>query len=403
MDWLDERIEKLRTGLRNLSLRKALSAYIIICILIIALLTVITLAFCNRWDKFIWSKYAAQNSENIENFSVNYYDYSKLTDLDRVLVEVIDFIQTWSIFLYSICGIIGVSYLFYRNILIEPLNILKEATDQLSNNNLDLEIYYDCKDEMGNLCRSFDLMRRQLIANNQKMWDMMEEQKRLNAAFAHDLRTPLTVLRGYTDFLSQYVPEGKVSEEKLVATLSTMSGQLHRLERYSNTMKEIYSLEEIPIHKKTADIGQLHRKLAEVIEVIQQDTPISIQLLLEEIKSEEEIFLDEEMLMEVFENLISNAMRYAASEIEVMLTYLTDHKQLLLSVADDGKGFSAKDLTMVTKPYYSGSDNKAEHFGIGLYICKLLCEKHGGWITATNRIDQGAIVSAAFSVHGVES
>ena len=102
--------------------------------------------------------------------------------------------------------------------------------------------------------------------------------------------------------------------------------------------------------------------------------------------------------MEVFENLISNANRYSRTEIEVLLTLEEDRKHLLLAVADDGKGFNTKELSMATKPYYSGDVNKSEHFGIGLYICKILTGKHGGWITASNRIKQGAIVTAAFSV-----
>jgi signal transduction histidine kinase len=98
--------------------------------------------------------------------------------------------------------------------------VLKKATEKVADNDLSVEIEYDIKDEMGELCNSFEYMRKQLVANNQKMWEMMEEQKRLNAAFAHDLRTPLTVLRGYTDFLSQYVPTGKIDDKKLISKTS---------------------------------------------------------------------------------------------------------------------------------------------------------------------------------------
>lgn len=399
MDWLDEKIDKLRKGLHNLSLRKALFAYIVICIVSVAILSVITLSFCNRWDNFIWSGYLDTDLLESEVPMVNYEDYSKLTKLDRVLVEVIDALQTWSAFLYSIVGIIGVSYLFYNNKLKEPLHILKEATDKVGNNDLDIEIYYDNKDEMGNLCNSFDAMRKQLISNNQKMWDVMEEQKRLNAAFAHDLRTPLTVLRGYTDFLNQYIPEGKIDEEKLMSTLSIMSNHIKRLERYSNTMKEISSLEEIPIHRIPIDNKTLQRKLEEVIAVLNGKNGLTVKIT-NSISEDKMIFhLDETILMEVFENLMSNALRYAKSEIEVMLTLSENGKQYMLSVGDDGKGLSVKDLNMATKPYYTDNiENKSEHFGIGLYICKLLCEKHKGSITITNRIKQGAIVTAIFYI-----
>ncbi len=74
---------------------------------------------------------------------------------------------------------------------------------------LDFSCIYRSEDEMGELCDTFEQMRHQLAENQEKIEDLMEGQRRLNAAFAHDLRTPLTVLRGYTDFLSRYCPEGK--------------------------------------------------------------------------------------------------------------------------------------------------------------------------------------------------
>ena len=71
----------------------------------------------------------------------------------------------------------------------------------ISNNNLDFSIKYDSKDELGELCSSFETMRFTLANNFSEMWRQMEERKQLNAAFAHDLRTPLTVLKGYNEIL----------------------------------------------------------------------------------------------------------------------------------------------------------------------------------------------------------
>jgi signal transduction histidine kinase len=226
---------------------------------------------------------------------------------------------------------------------------------------------------------------------------MMEEQKRLNAAFAHDLRTPLTVLRGYTDFLKEYIPEGKISEEKLLSTLSTMSGHIERLERYSNTMKEINSFEELPIHPAQLNYPELITKMEEIIRFMDGKNGIAVRLINLRGEAPKEMYLDGSILMEVFENLMSNAIRYAVKEIRITLEIEEEENLLLLSVADDGKGFSAKGLTMAAKPYYTDStENKSAHFGIGLYICKQLCEKHGGWLSVSNSMTQGAIITAAF-------
>jgi signal transduction histidine kinase len=311
-------------------------------------------------------------------------------------VEIIDFIQTWSVFVYSIAGILGASYLFYRNKIKAPMRILEEAAVQIGNNDLDIEISYEVKDEMGALCNTFDRMRIQLIENNRKMWDVMEEQKRLNAAFAHDLRTPLTVLRGYTDFLIKYVPQGKVSEEKLTSTLAMLSRHLERLERYSNTMKEINSLDDIPLRQAVTDTAKLQAIFKELIEALGDKSGIDFHILPPK-QPQNELYLDEAVLMEVVENLISNALRYAKSKIIVSMAFEETSRHLLVSVCDDGKGFTMKDLGMATKPYYKDNqEEKSYHFGIGLYISKILCEKHGGSIALANSLEGGAIVTASF-------
>ena len=98
--------------------------------------------------------------------------------------------------LYVIAAILLAAVLFYRNKLKRPLTILKEAAEKISAQELDFSVAYAAQDEMGNLCRSFEEMRQALQQNNRLMWQQMEERRRINAAFAHDLRTPLTVLKG---------------------------------------------------------------------------------------------------------------------------------------------------------------------------------------------------------------
>ena len=132
-------------------------------------------------------------------------------------------------------------FIFYHKRLALPLKILKDSVKQIRENNLDFSIRYDSADELGNLCDSVEDMRLELVRGKEEMWLMVEKQKELNAAFAHDLRTPLTVLKGYTDFLARYIPEGRISEEKMEDTLALMSSHLKRLENYSRTMKGIRS------------------------------------------------------------------------------------------------------------------------------------------------------------------
>lgn len=111
--------------------------------------------------------------------------------------------------------------IFYKVKLKIPIEILNKGANEISNNNLDFYLEYKSNDELGNLCSAFEKMRLQLNKNNIKMWTMIDDRKQLNAAFSHDLRNPLTVLKGYSDYLIKYMPTGKLSDKKFY--------QLHNL------------------------------------------------------------------------------------------------------------------------------------------------------------------------------
>ena len=93
------------------------------------------------------------------------------------------------------------------------------------------------------------------------------------------------------------------------------------------------------------------------------------------------------------DNLISNAVRYARTAVTI--SFALRDNGLLLSVSDDGKGFDKNGLQKATSPYYTEESNHSEHFGLGLYICKLLCEHHNGYLKIENTAS-GAKVSAYF-------
>ncbi|MCI8466481.1 MAG: HAMP domain-containing histidine kinase [Lachnospiraceae bacterium] len=319
---------------------------------------------------------------------------AEMDSMDRAIRNLMDFLQTWGPFLYIAAGVSGICISFYRNKLKVPLQILADGAEKIAANDLEFTCEYQARDEMGRLCAGFEKMRGSLRENHQKMWDMMEEQRRLNHAFAHDLRTPLTVLHGYIDFLEKYYPEGKISREKLMETLVMMDRQVLRLRRFGDTMKSVSSLEDRKAVKKLVTGAEIFGAVKSMSEAL--DGTGDIRIWTEQrILPEQKFHLDEELFLEVAENLLSNGMRYAKEWLQVILVEAGGFLELY--VKDDGPGFSDEGLRMATKPYYrdKGETDK-EHFGIGLYICRMLCEKHGGGLSVHNSVDGGAIVSAAF-------
>ena len=126
--------------------------------------------------------------------------------------------------IFSGCTLIA-CLLFYRNRLKKPLAALDEASQRVLANDLNFSVGYASNDEIGRLCATYEKMRISLLDSNRELWRALEERKRLNASFSHDLRTPLTVLRGYADLLEKYVPQDKLQKEKLISTISLCPGR----------------------------------------------------------------------------------------------------------------------------------------------------------------------------------
>jgi two-component system, OmpR family, lantibiotic biosynthesis sensor histidine kinase NisK/SpaK len=287
--------------------------------------------------------------------------------------------------------VIGISF-FYKNKLSKPLSVLMDGTKQIALDNLDFTIHYDEMDEFGELCNSFDKMREALQSNYKQMWRMTEKRKELNAAFAHDLRTPLTVLRGYTDFLEEYIPSSDRNDEKLISTNHMMALYIKRLEDYVETMNTIQKIEDTPI--KIASVAT-----TDFIEILTDSVQSTAEEYGKQFTVENQIDLanikgDVPLIFRAIENVVRNAFQYAKSEVRIKL-FLENHK-LTIEVIDDGMGFSSEGLQQALSPFYTSAKLDTMHYGMGLAICKTLCENHGGTISIANTDNLGAKVQISF-------
>lgn len=294
-------------------------------------------------------------------------------------------IPLWSLFCITVCGTV-----FYRRKIEKPIRILSNASESISNNRLDFQVEIPENNELGELCSSFEKMRLALRDNNLEMWRRVEERKRLNAAFSHDLRTPLTVLKGQSEMLIRYAP--KMHEDKIIETAETMKRHITRLETYVNTMNDLQRLEDVEIKKESVTVREIENQLRLTGTSLSGEKEYS---LFSKIPETDIVNIDIENVMRVYENLLSNAFRYAKNKVETAI----DNKDgaFIITVTDDGAGFSPECLKSATKPFYkTGADPKNEHLGMGLNIAKTLCEKHGGCLQLSN--NNGANVVATFEI-----
>lgn len=380
MDWIDVKLENLKKRIQEMSLFRGVLCYFLIYGGAAFILTILTVRICDR-RLLMWHTGRIE----LENWQVILWGIS----------------SRFSGFFYLAVSVIFMLKQFYKNRLKMPFALLEKGVLEIQNQNLQFSLEYESQDEMGQLLKSMDKMRETLIENYEYMWKLIEEQKQLNAAFAHDLRTPLTVLKGYCEFLSRYLPQGAVSQEKMADILLLMTKQLERLSDFSKTMKEVRNLDEYPIEKENTELFHFCKTIEGITEALNMggDVTLSVKYLSAEMEKQK-VFFDENIVLEVLDNLLSNAIRFAKSQVIVSIEIEEKAmgKYMYLYVEDDGKGFLDSELHKAIAPYYS-SEQEEEHFGIGLYICNMLCNLHGGTVSLANRIDgNGAIISASFLI-----
>ncbi|HAX72740.1 MAG TPA: hypothetical protein DCY20_04390 [Firmicutes bacterium] len=288
-------------------------------------------------------------------------------------------------------GCIVCSILFFKYKLNPPIQILMDASNKISDNELDFTVEYDNQDEMGQLCDSFEMMRDALYENQKELWRNIEERKRLNSAFSHDLRTPLTVLKGYSEMLLMAIDADSINKDNMRQTVTTISKNIERLERYTYEMSRMQKLEDISVNKEKKSTALLLSHLKEAGEILSGDLNFYFNCNIEALS----VDLDLELVMQVYENLMANSKRYARASIWVTCTII--NKELVIEVADDGQGFTKEGLLKATNPFYKEQENVDNaHFGLGLHICRLLTEKHGGDLKVANHQRGGAQITANF-------
>lgn len=298
------------------------------------------------------------------------------------LLELLGDIKLAGCIILPLLGLAGAGALFYRWKLKRPIALLMEGTRRIQAQDLDFSIPQPSRDELGQLCAAFETMRAQLLRTNRELWRQGEERKRLNAAFAHDLRNPVTVLKGSVTLLRQGSRDPQL--------LDRLERYTQRIAEYVEAMGGVQRLEQLPVRPAPIDSAVLAAELAETARLLAPRLTASLSA-----PAPGPVALDHGILLTVAENLVGNAARFGRERLEIALSREGD--TLTLTVADDGPGFPPELLRDGPKPFGRLAEDP-EHFGMGLYSSRLLCQKHGGELRLQNRPAGGAAAAASFRI-----
>ena len=344
---------------------------------------------------FVLSRSKLDEGDVVLSITRVYNSPEALSPNNQILYHVCGVSMVLLPVVFALAGVLICGFSFYEKKLKRPIETLFEATEKIAAQDLDFSVDYRSEDELGTLCSYFEQMRKALQENNEKMWEMLAERRQLQASVAHDLRNPIAIIEGHTEYLKMNISKDSkegLSAEKTVPVLDNISSAAKRLEHYTDSIRTINCIEELDIKREWVDFDNVFEEVEEDFGVIPKQRGIAVKCT--NAVGRHRLNLDKQALFRILENLVGNAVRYAEKEIDILFVY--DKGNLVVTVSDDGCGFSDSFIKDQKKNFVIRKSD-GEHSGIGLTVCGILARKHGGEVLCGNR-EKGAFVKIVLNV-----
>ncbi len=298
---------------------------------------------------------------------------------------------------YSVCALILV-WILSSNIL-RPLYELVSATQKITNGNYDFSISYDKNDEMGDLCVAFELMREQLKTSMEKEAILESSRKELIASISHDLRTPMSSIKGYVEGLQDGIVHDKEKFDRYITVIK------NKTESLDNLIESLFLYSQLDISdtKESLCIRESKELLESIISPIQiefMDQPIQLEVV--KPFPSVRLYANENSIAQVFDNLISNAKRYVGTNGLIRIETNIEGGYLKICIIDNGTGIPEKDLPNIFDQFYRIEKSRSRNFGgtgLGLTICKRIIENHNGKIWAEGSSSGGTEFCFTLPIH----
>ena len=281
----------------------------------------------------------------------------------------------------------------YRS-LITPVKKLQVATQNIKEGNLDFTMETGSDDEIGALCRNFEEMRQRLKDNVEEKVSNESENRALISNIAHDLKTPITAIKGYAEGLMDGVADTPEKQEKYIRTIYNKANEMDTLINELTLYSKI-DTNRIPYNFKKINVSDYFDDCIEEIGFELESKNIGLAYF-NYTEEDTLIIADPEQLRRVVNNIIGNSVKYLDKQkglINIRIKDVGDFIQI--EIEDNGRGIAARDLPYIFDRFYraDASRNSATGgSGIGLSIVKKIIEDHGGKIWATSKESIGTVM-----------
>lgn len=281
--------------------------------------------------------------------------------------------------------LVVVSQLFTGNLarrIMEPLAALSEGAKRIQGNLLTQEIEYTGDEEFEEVCNTFNHMQKYILREQEKNQKYEKARTDMIAGISHDLRTPLTAVKGTLKGLNDGIAASPEQQKKFLETALRRTGDMEVL------LDQLFYLSKletgnVPVFLKVIDISAFVRDYAESKEGLAELYHVEINVETGGIAVH--VCADPDQLQRIFDNLLENSRKYAnADPLKIRITLSREKRGVCICFTDNGAGVSREKLPNLFDEFYRGDEsrNKKEGSGLGLYIVKCLMEAMGGSVWA---------------------
>ena len=295
--------------------------------------------------------------------------------------------------LYLIAVVLTTAFLIlwiYRSVSV-PLEKLQRAARNIKEGNLDFEIKAESNDEIGQLCQDFEEMRLRLKAQAEEKVAFDRENKELISNISHDLKTPITAIKGYVEGIMDGVADTPEKMDKYIKTIYNKAIDMDRLINELTTYSGIDN-NRIPYNFHRINVADYFGDCVEEVglDLEQRGIKLNYSNL---VSPDTVVIADPEQMKKVINNIISNSVKYMDKpDGHIDIRILDEVDSIRVEIEDNGKGIAQKDLQKIFGRFYrtDASRNSAQGgSGIGLSIVKKIVEDHGGYVWATAKEGEG--------------
>ena len=338
------------------------------------------------------ARHVQESSSQASDSSQMVYDISlPQSSSSQVKLMAKDMILTATIIL--VFTALSVGLWIYRSIAV-PLVKLKKATKNIKEGNLDFVLEVEGNDEFSQLCQDFEEMRKRLKESTEEKILMDKENKELISNISHDLKTPITAVKGYVEGIMDGVADTPEKMDRYVHTIYNKTNEMDHLINELTFYSKI-DTNRIPYTFSKLNVEDYFSDCAEELGLEMETRGIEL-VYANYVEKGVQVIADGEQIRRVIHNIVSNAIKYMEKPRGIIQLRVKDVGDFIqVEIEDNGKGIAAKDLPYIFDRFYrtdvSRNSSKGGS-GIGLSIVKKIMEDHGGKVWATSRLGIGTIM-----------